>query len=438
MVLSRNLTFDRSMDIAVEMTGILDGESNEDHRPLADILSFVSGYAGAEKRKQIRALARDVMKVSTFECGEQYEGYSFLPFGIPRYKCKAEGTFSDANSLIVVSPFLSEGVIQSLTETPGLTALITLKSSLTPSIWNRFQSVYVPREALLDNAVLEESDRQPEEKRDLHAKIIFKSDDSGNYLYMGSLNASANAFYHNVEFMLELKYKPYYASYQMVLSDLVPNHSCPFEAVDSVEPDAVNQNDEENMDKLSYVIAVLSSAKVTQVGDQYSIVISGGIPDEPAEIAPLYRDKSFQPVSTEICFSHVLLKELSELYVIRRGNFYGLVKIPTEGIPVEERDKAIYNATIGSKSGFLAYVAFLLSDNCAETGMEQQGLIEMLRGKDDQSTAIPSALYERLLWTVAHDPKQLDTIESMMQKLDPELVDDLLRDLVETFRTAEK
>ena len=437
LVLSRNLTFDRSLDIAVEMTGIAGAKSNSEHQPLSDMLGFVAGYAKDEKRKQIRALARDVLKVSEFTCGEQYESYRFLPFGIPRYKGKAESEFSDASSLIVVSPFLSEGVIDRLTETPHQTALITRKSSLTPSIFSRFQKVFVPREELMDNALLEEADKPVEGKRDLHAKIVFKSNYSGNFIYLGSLNASANAFYHNIEFMLELKYKPYFASYQMVLSDLVPDSSCPFELVESVEPDAKTVDDEESMSGLSDVIALLESAKVTSSGEQYDVIISGGIPDAPAEIAPLFRSKAFQPVSSEIRFSRMLLKELSELYVIRRGDFYCLVKIPTEGIPSEDRDKAIYNDLIGSKSGFLAYVAFLLTDDYAEAGIEQQGVLDILQGKiEGQDTVIPSALYECLLRTAAYSPQRLDAVESIMQKIDPELVDDKFRDLVATFRKA--
>lgn len=36
IVLSRNLTFDRSMDIAVEVTGTIGQETKEENRPLAD------------------------------------------------------------------------------------------------------------------------------------------------------------------------------------------------------------------------------------------------------------------------------------------------------------------------------------------------------------------------------------------------------------------
>lgn len=40
IVLSRNLTFDRSLDIAAEMTGFVENASNEAHRPLADLLTL--------------------------------------------------------------------------------------------------------------------------------------------------------------------------------------------------------------------------------------------------------------------------------------------------------------------------------------------------------------------------------------------------------------
>lgn len=437
LVLSRNLTFDRSMDVAVSMSGFVDTQNNEAHRPLSDILSFAAGYANEDKRRQIRALARDVLRVSRFSCAEQYDGYRFLPFGIPRYKNKAEELFADAERLIVVSPFLSEGVVKRVTDNPRQTALITRKASLTPSIFSRFQSVYVPIEALLDNELLEESDKSDAQKRDLHAKMYFKKCWEGNFLYLGSLNASANAFYHNVEFMLELKYKPYYASFELVLNDLAPNTASPFEMVNSIDPSIVPENNEESMAGLSDVVAALKSARVTPDGKQYQIVIESGPLDKPADIAPLFRSKAFHPIQKEIVFSHMLLKELSELYVIRRDGDYCLVKLPTEGIPTEERDSAIYNEVIGSKSGFLAYVAFLLADNYSEAGIEQQSLIELYGASDAlMDKAVPSALYEKMLRTAAYHPERLDAVESIMSKVDPELVDDDFRAILDTFKKA--
>ena len=209
IVLSRNLTFDRSMDIAVEVTGTIGQETKEENRPLADMLYFVKKYAAAGKQNAISSLARDVLRVEKFQCEDPFESCRFLPFGIPRYKSQASQMVDDAQSLIVVSPFLSDSIVERLGNGPYETTLVTRLNSVTQKAWDSFQHVYVPSEMLLDDELLGDADQQSVAKRDLHAKIYFKSVGSKHYLYLGSLNASANAFYHNVEFMLELKYKPY-------------------------------------------------------------------------------------------------------------------------------------------------------------------------------------------------------------------------------------
>lgn len=437
IVPSRNLTFDRSLDIAVEMTGYVEDLSNEAHRPLADMLSFVTSYANDEKQKKIRALARDVLHVPEFDCGDQYEQYLFLPFGIPRYKNKAESLLMGTNSLIVVSPFLTESVVAKLTESPQQKVLITRRSSVTQRVWNCFQKVYVLREALLSDEVLETADAPGTSRRDLHAKVYFKTDQTGNYLYLGSLNASANAFYHNVEFLLELKFKPYYASFNSVLKDLVPDKNCAFECLEAPPEETILENDEESMDILSDVIYALGTAKAEKNGERYSLTLTCAPIEKAAEIAPLFRKGMFRPIREQMTFDQMLLKELSEFYIIRRGTAYALAKVETVGIPTEERDNAIYNEVVGSKSGFLAYVAFLLADDFTEAALEQHDLLSLLeQSNGTASKAMQTALYERLLRSAAEQPERLNSVVSVMEKMDPELVDDSFRKLIETFQSA--
>ena len=437
IVLSRNLTFDRSMDIAVEVTGTIGQETKEENRSLADMLYFVKKYAAAGKQNAISSLARDVLRVEKFQCEDPFESCRFLPFGIPRYKNQASQMVDDAQSLIVVSPFLSDSIVERLGKGSYETTLVTRLNSVTQKAWNSFQNVYVPSEMLLDDELLGDADQQSVAKRDLHAKIYFKSVGSKHYLYLGSLNASANAFFHNVEFMLELKYKPYFASYSAVFDDLVIGNPM-FEQLENLPTIPVIPESEETMDGLRDVLDSITGASVQAEGEQYELTISCGLLQKPAEIAPIYRSASFEPLQDKVEFHNMLLRELCELYVIRRGNQYCIAKIPTEGIP-EDRDSAIYNAVIGSKSGFLAYVAFLLADNFTEAGIEQQELMERLAiGADTTETVIPSALYERLLRTAAFYPKRLDEVEKIMERVSPELVDDSFRALIRTFREAVK
>lgn len=435
IVLSRNLTFDRSIDIAAEVTGVVGRKVKEENRPLADMLSFVKKFAQAEKRSAISGLARDVMKVERFECEEPFETCRFLPFGIPRYKNRAMGMVDDAQKLIVVSPFLSDSVIERLGQAPDETALVTRLNSVTRKAWGSFQSVYVPSGLLLDDELLGEADQASGPKRDLHAKMYFKTVGSKHYLYLGSLNASANACFHNVEFMLELKYKPYRVSYSSVLEDLVTGNPMFEQLTEFSEPEGEPEG-EETMDGLRDVLDAITGAAVKPDGQQYRLTVFCDPLEKPAEIAPLYRNGSFARLRDEVEFPNMLLRELCELYVIRRGDQCCLAKLPTGGIP-EERDSAIYNAVIGNKSGFLAYVAFLLADNYVEAGIEQRELMELLdRGSDTNESVIPSALYERLLRTAAFYPKRLDVVEKIMERVSPELVNDDFRALIGTFRKA--
>ena len=81
----------------------------------------------------------------------------------------------DAQSLIVVSPFLSDSVVERLGNGPYETTLVTRLNSVTQKAWDSFQHVYVPSEMLLDDELLGDADQQSVAKRDLHAKIYFKS-----------------------------------------------------------------------------------------------------------------------------------------------------------------------------------------------------------------------------------------------------------------------
>ncbi|MFZ3132125.1 MAG: hypothetical protein WA125_13800 [Desulfosporosinus sp.] len=437
ITLSRNLTFDRSFDVAAEMMGIIGDTVSEHNRPLSDLLRFVAAYLPNVKSRQIKTLARDVLKVSEFELAEPFESYAFHPFGIPGHKGAAEMLLSDANNLMVISPFLSDGVVEKLTAQPTNKTLITRKSSVSPKILHCFDDVFITKDVVMDNALLEESDHTTEAKRDIHAKLYFKNNFSGNYLFLGSLNASDNAFYHNVEFLLELKFKPRYASYQSILNDFLPAESSPFEPLLSAD-EYQSENDEEESDSLSDVVDALQSAYATLCNDRYSVTVHCNKLASPAEIATLFRPRSFVPLDEATQLPELLLKELSEFYIIRRSDTYAVVKIHTEGIPYKERDNAIYNAVIGSKSGFLAFVAFMLTDNYSETSMEQRHFMDALRRGETSTDTIPAALYERLLRTTAANPRKLDDIENVMQRLGPDIVTDDFRSLLATFRTAVK
>lgn len=442
ITLSRNLTFDRSLDIAVELTGNVGIEINEDNRPLSELLLFVSQSAiGSPKKSKIKAMAAEIMKVTAFEGLDQIDKVNFHHFNVSSSSTNPVSLFSDALSLIVVSPFLTDSVIKQITSRPNDKILITRKSSVTQSVFESFDEVYIVKDGVIDDDLLEENTVENLSRRDIHAKVFFKGSYQGNFLYCGSLNATHNAFHKNIEFLIELKLKPRFRSYYSIKDELVKTEPCPFEKLDDFDASLLPES-EDSVSALGDVLNALSKAIVTQVGDKYQInitLLKDKKLEKPAMIRPITNPRLFVPLESTTLLENLKLLDLTEFYVIRRDKEEMVVKIETKGIPSDERDNLIYKSVINNKGGFLAYVSFMLADNYTELILEQDAFRESQRllGKQG-NTQIQTSLYERLLKAVISDPAKIYDIETVMNRLVPAGVSDEFREMLALFKSIAK
>ena len=86
----------------------------------------------------------------------------------------------------------------------------------------------------------------------------------------------------------------------------------------------------------------------------------------------------------------------------------------------------------------MAYIAFMLADqnSYGEVSMELKEFMEALSQGAAPSSQFPVALYERMLRAVVDTPWKFDDIEDVMRRLDPGIVTDDFRKVVEAFRSA--
>ena len=128
VVMSRNLTFDRSWDISFAMDSSKNVRQKKKTQPICDFLDYLvmnvhntSNNAG-KKRNLIRGLCADIKDVSfSLESKIFGENFEVLPVGIGKNAyhmqedilfCKERGNANSTfNELVVMSPFLSESVI---------------------------------------------------------------------------------------------------------------------------------------------------------------------------------------------------------------------------------------------------------------------------------------------------------------------------------------
>lgn len=434
LVLSRNLTFDSSIDISAALRGDIGMEPSEKNRPLADFLRYVSRFSNGKKKLQTIALADDVLHVAAFEVSPPFEDYDFYPIGIPGYGGKDFPLFGQKYDLFAVSPFLSDETIQRMTSFKGHCTLVTRKSSVTPAVKEAFEHIFVTKEVLSDNEF--------GAKQDIHAKIYYTTTRNGNYLYLGSANASQNAFYKNIECLLRLRYKLYGMGYQRFYADFIPAENCPYEELTAVPELPAEDSRKKEIDRaLREAVCALKRAAVSPDGNHYSIQVNARPlkSGEDIKIAPLQRPDLVWPLCEETTFSGLLLKELSEFFVLSLDVQKLVVKLSTSGMP-KGRDEAIYRSIIDSRSKFMSYLSFVLSGDLSEAADGTDALEETLLQSDTLGLTRKSnaAVYEQMLRVFHQNPAKLKGIADMIHRLDPEVVGDEFRQMFAQFELAAK
>jgi hypothetical protein len=434
LVMSRNLTFDSSIDISAALRGTIEAETSEKNRPLADMLKYISQFADNKKRPLILSLAEDVLKVNAFEVSSPFDDYDFFPLGIQNYTGKDFPLFDQKSDLFAVSPFLSDETIQRMTNFKGKDnkSIITRKSSVTPTVMKSFDHVYVTKDILSDN--------EYGAKQDIHAKIYYTTTQNGNFLYLGSANASQSAFCNNVEFLLRLRYKPRHMTYQSFSSDIIPTENCPYEKLTIIPELQAEDNRKKEIDKaLREAVYAIKRAEVSTDGDRYSVAVSTQ-PMKTKEhimIAPLQRSEWLRPIEEKIHFAGMLLKELSEFYVLSLDSQKLIVKVPTRNMP-KDRDQEIYRSIIDSTPKFMSYLSFALSGDLLETDGGTADMTEsLLQANGTYLTGeVNAAIYEQMLRVFHQNPAKLKGISDMIRRLDPNVVGHEFLEMYSQFEEA--
>lgn len=459
IVLSRNLTFDRSWDIVVSLFGTRTSEPTEKNKPIKDFLSYLQGYLnktpnGKQKNKKIQELLSELDSIKFQTDYKAFTDFDFIPLGIGDYSIRNYPLFQKEHyyELLVMSPFLSKTTVKELNDRWKKTAvkpvLITRRQSLNEVRDSDNFDVYCMRSEVVDG---EDSLGEANvAKQDIHAKLYMLRqrvyDDA--QLYLGSMNASRNAMYGNIEFMMRLTCKRKYLNLDILKGQLFCGDEGglqnPFEKVD-INAIHAEEADKENLDAVIKAICRnKASARVEQCDDKYNIIVTINCNPQcyDVQIRPLFAHSS-QPLSGEVAFENLALKELSQFYRITvNGNESSLeriIVIPTEGIPLN-RDEAVISSIIPDTKSFYAYLSFVLSDSPVLGAIEASRILQGCGGDGTTNhDAPPAALYEKMLKVAATDPEKLNGVDYLMKAVSNDgIIPHEFTKLYETFQKAVK
>ena len=448
IVLSRNLTFDRSWDLTFTMDGRKTDKSSSKNNPLIKFIEYLTKYSTDDDKTDKIQRIMDELPFVEFELNQPFEGFEFIVNGIDddfTIQNQQLFTSNSLDKLLIMTPFLSRDVIEdfnSRKNPKSQATLITRMQSLDKDLNLDNFEVYALKDEIVEGESLLSGETEKFSKQDIHAKMYVVEKTKYTDLYLGSLNASHNALYGNVEFMIKLGARKRRFNVNKVLKEVFNGEADgpdnPFQLIDltHLKPSGDDVNNLNLVVKR--IVRLNASAKIVENGDKYDIELEFENDCDKYDITvnPLLSNKTIE-FSRRMIFRELDKTQLSEFFVITVNKddetVRRVIKIPVDNLP-EDRENEVVSKVINDKTAFIRYVAFLLGDDYIMTPVETQGV----NPKDIQSgfTIQLPELYEKMLKAAMYDPGKFKEIEFLIKMLsnDMDVIPEGFNELYNTFK----
>lgn len=497
LVMSRNLTFDTSWDALVAIDGH-PGEGNDCSMHLANFLEFLANGDSQtstdrdDTRKRgshtsrMRKLAETIRSVEFSVDDRTFDSVDFLPFG-PHVEI--DGPLMDARacdlmtlrwrSMLVISPFLSDGddsplavIARHRSGMSGRYVLLSREDSLS-SLKTEIRDAYecfCPQPSLADVELDGCGGADASDYSNLHAKIYFSQDvDARRSLYIGSLNASRNGTYNNVEALLRLGVRPGRLTFQQMLRPLIGDGSKQQPPFSPYIPSALTDEETEDDDfrrafRIASRLVSFRAVRVSLSKERFACIdatvevasankacggislalrplLSGGEQPLPMGTRVLTRSLTFDGLdSTHVSAFFVISGTDAEGHRHECVTVCPHSRFDDSELSLESRSKSLIGAILSEGGGTLAqYLAHAFDLPEAAYSTSTKDLSMEGPTSSPKALPVPYGLYERLLDMADTNPAVFEQASYLIGLIPDDVVEDeldALRALVETFSKA--
>lgn len=471
LVLSRNLTFDRSWDFCFTIDGKID-KTQSNGKEVSDFIDFLvqtipETLTNYEKKQTIlTGLSKEIRQVFFDTNNKDFNNFIFMPLGIgkksfPIYDERLLNRYKSFDELIVFSPFISNEMMEEFNQNGRNTGrhkrtLFTRDFSLK-KICNKNLTnfdVYTIKDTIYEGEEIISEDSEEEtgkQHQDIHAKLYQLDYKKEHYFYFGSANATYNGFNKNVEVLCRLNSDGYQCT--KFKRDLIGDKdNSAFQKVDisnlEVESEDKNKAISDRLEQgIKDICHMQSVGVVNKVSDEkYDLTLNIEIPSDfektNYEIG-LFNCKKKVALEEKIEFKDLELMELSEFYIISAKALNEnkeevcverIIKIHTAPIP-DEREKIVVKSIINNRETFFEYISYVLTDDFILTSFENTNK-KLLGLEHTEKTEMP-AIYEKLLKTCLIDNSRIKDLQFVMDNIeDANIIPDDFRKLYEVFIEA--
>ncbi len=438
IVLSRNLTFDRSWDVAAFLEGKPALKPLPRNQPLVDFFRWLDRQKTFPNSESFL----DELSRVSFVVPDDFDDFAFHPIGIPGYETNPTAARKSAR-LMCMSPFLHPKAIETLVdncdEAPLILSRRTELERLSKTLLTKLQS-YCLSDVVVDGERLssaEDGDGEPMEQ-DLHAKVFLFDNDAFTTWFLGSANATKAAFDRNVEFMLELKGLSPGTRLNKVCKQLLGNDETgelftPFTPDEGGKADDEEQRRRVALRTLEYaVLKAKMNGDVTVSANEinYDFMLAldfRRIVEEHAfsvKVRPFVHGMEEQSVVfgqlNTLAFLNISETSLSSfLHFTISDRDIGsefLIRIHVAGIPSTRLDN-IFKSIINSRDKFFTYLRFLLTDELSKEDFEATPPKKAKQPANGASWDFEMPIFEQLLVTASRNPQRLREVDRVITSL---------------------
>lgn len=444
IVMSRNLTFDKSYDIAYTMEGSPAGKSSEENKDLLVLMNQLYETSAFDHKEFISDLGR-----VKFVLCENFDSYNFssLPGINSKDVLDIETVYQ---SRLVVSPFLSETTLGRVIKACQIPPVIFSRKNeldqLSDETFDKIEAYYFSQQ-IADHHLYENIDEGNEDDynafdwdNNLHAKLYMAWNGKETKWLLGSANCSEAAFSNNVEFLIHLNTGFPELNIEKIKKELLAQHNGvsvfqPYERT----PEFVKALPEPDYREIEYALLKLledaqsfsARADFNRESKRYDLSIKAQLPDffksdeYILQCIPVGYQGPFQEIreSGTIEFPDIPLHRLScfmhwQIKITGTDEILDLVtKIEVENMP-SHRLNNILKTIIDNPDKFMVLLKALLSD---EPIGKSEGYERAERGRQQSDEFSPLRIgipiYEELLLNLSRSPERLQRLSALIEKL---------------------
>lgn len=443
LVLSRNLTFDRSWDAAASFEGKVGKSAVRANRPLLDFVRWLDGHRPLEWIEEFLG----ELEKAKFETPHPFESHVFHPMGIPGYEGNPVEQW-ESKRTVVISPFLDATTIRKLSEDKGNELflfsepheLAKLPESLLAGIRPYHLSEIITEGESIEKAEEGGDDIQ---RQSLHAKLFIIRSGDETCWFLGSANATEAARTRNVEFLVEMSGTSPEIRIRRLLKELTGEKGeGPFISYTGSGDRRDPAEEQRRRERRQFEHALLRSEVSARVepsenGKNFDLYLEMDLRQLPvvegirATIRPFNVKVGGDPVALaagqqQSCvFANIGEVELSRFLQIRIEDEWEdsarefLFRIDIANLP-QDRLENILRRIIDTQDKFFDYLRFLLADEITKEDLLATGDVESppdtsSDAEDGWRGDLP--IYEQLLVVASREPRKLREIDEVIRHL---------------------